>query len=347
MVRPRLTSLVAMAAAGALVLGACGSDDGGGSASGGDGGGGGDQQLAVMLPTPSNDLGWSQAMAEAATDVAGERGLDLDITDNAFDPTESRPSLEQYLAGDVPLVVVHGFNFTPVVDELAPQHADRFFSEAAFREPQANIAVHTFSYLEAGYSMCWLGARLSESGTIGMVGASPAPFNVETHEGCEIGAEAAVPGTTVLEAYANDFVDPQKGREQAQALVDQGADVLFVSGGVGSSAGALSLCGELDIPCMGVNVDQSPAAPEAVVASAAIDWRPFLGDLLDRVEAGDAEGFVYNATYGNGGLVVPTFDGPSADKVPAEVQEEFAAMIDELASEAIELPDSTAHPGHR
>ena len=301
--------------------------------------------FAVMLPGTVDDHGWNLAMDQAAQDVAAERGVEVSISSNTFDPTESEPVLRQFLDGGFDLIVVHGFNFEPVLVQLAPEHPEQLFTMATFSEPGANINIHTYSYLQTGYAMCWLGARLSESGTVGMVGAADVPFNSEEHAGCRLGAEAAVPGTTVIETYTNDFFDQQKAREQAQSVVDQGADVIFVSGGVDSSLGALAFCEDQDLVCMGVNTDQSDVAPNTVVSSAAIDWRPFLNDLLDQVESGNFAPAVYDATFENGGLAVPAFDGPSGAKVPADVQEEFLQMIDDLAAGAAGLPDSGAHPG--
>jgi basic membrane protein A len=301
-----------------------------------------------MLPGTVDDVGWNLSMHNAAAQVAEELDVEVSESSNTFDPTASEPVLRQFLEGSYNLIVVHGFNFEPVLNEVAPENADQLFTMASFGDPQfPNTSMYTWSYLESGYSMCWLGARLSETGTIGMVGAADVPFNVELHEGCRLGAEAAVPGTEVLEAYANDFFDQQKAFEQAQAVVDGGADVIFVSGGVDSSIGALSYCEDNDLICMGVNVDQSQVAPNSVVSSAMTDWTPFLHEWIDQAATGDFQSAVYNATFGNGGLAVPPFDGPSAEKVPVEIQEEFTVMIEQLASEEITLPASEAHPGYR
>ena len=307
-----------------------------------------DFKMAVMLPGTVDDKGWNLSMHDAAAEVASELGIEVSESSNTFDPTASEPVLRQFLEGDFDLIVVHGFNFEPVLNEVAPDNVDQLFTMASFGDPKfPNTSMYTWSYLESGYAMCWLGAMLSEAHVIGMVGAADIPFNVELHQGCRLGAEAAVPGTEVIEAYANDFFDQQKAFEQAQTVVDGGADVIFVSGGVDSSIGALSFCEDNDMICMGVNVDQSVVAPNSVVSSAITDWVPFLNDWVDQAATGDFRSAVYNATFGNGGLAVPAFDGPAAAKVPAEVQEEFNAMILELASEEITLPPSEAHPGYR
>ena len=143
-------------------------------------------------------------------------------------------------------------------------------------KPSKNISISTYSYLEMGYSQCWLAAKLSKSGTIGNVGVAKVPFNTETNQGCRLGAKAANPQAKVLEAFTNDFVDQQKGREVGQSLLDRGADVLFVSGGTDSSLGALALCGARKVPCFSTAYDNRSVAPAYVVSSTYNNWRPWL-----------------------------------------------------------------------
>lgn len=336
-----------------LLAVSCGGDsdqaaDSGGANTAGSGPSLEDFKMAVMLPGTVDDKAWNLSMDQAARAVADELDIEVSISNNTFDPTESEPVLRQFLSGGYNLIVVHGFNFEPVLNEVAPKNPDQLFTMASFGDPKFdNTSMYTWSYLESGYSMCWLGAQLSESGTIGMVGAADVPYNVELHEGCRLGARDADEGVEVLEAYANDFFDQQKAYEQGQSLVDQGADAIFASGGVDSTIGALNFCEENNIICMGVNTDQSEVAPNSVVSSAITDWQPFLKDWIDQAATGEFKPAVYNATFGNGGLTFPPFDGPSAEKVPEDVQTEFMDMIDRLASEEIELPESEAHPGYR
>ena len=106
----------------------------------------------------------------------------------------------------------------------------------------------------------------------------------------------------MLEAYTNDFVDQQKGREVGQSLLDRGADALFVSGGTDSSLGALALCGAAQVPCFSTDFDNRRVAPAWVVSSTVIDFRPWLTRTIRDIAAGRYKTFTYDATFGNGGL---------------------------------------------
>ncbi|HEU0337264.1 MAG TPA: BMP family ABC transporter substrate-binding protein [Gaiellaceae bacterium] len=305
-------------------------------------------KFGVILPTSATDLNWSQTMAAASRETAKQLGADLSMTDKVFDPNQARPLFDQLLGQDVKLIFAHSFSYAQLVKELAAKNTDTIFVVSADGEkPKANISISTYSYLETGYSQCWLAAKLSKSGVIGNVGASKAPYNTETNQGCRLGAKAANPKAKVLEAYTNDFVDQQKGREVGQSLLDRGADVLFVSGGTDSSLGALALCGARKVPCLSTAYDNRTVSPAWVVSSTYINWRPWLKKTINDIAAGRYKTFTYDGTIGNGGLRVTPFDGPSAKLVSGKLRGQFATMLQRLGSKAIKLPASTSHPGYR
>jgi len=304
--------------------------------------------FGVILPTSKTDLNWSQTMAAASQDVSKQLGAKLSMTDKVFDPNQARPLFNQLLAQKTKLIFAHSFSFAPLVKELAPKNPGTVFVVSADGDkPKGNISISTFSYLETGYSQCWLAAKLSKKGVIGNVGAAKVPYNTEVNQGCHIGAKAANPKVTVLDAYTNDFSDQQKGREVGQSLVDRGADVLFVSGGTDSSLGALALCGAAKIACFSTSYDNRSVAPAWVVSSSYIDWRPWLKKTINDISAGRYKAFTYDASFGNGGLKATPFNGPSAKLVPKSLRASFATMVKRLASGAIKLPRSKTHPGYR
>jgi simple sugar transport system substrate-binding protein len=305
-------------------------------------------KFGVVLPTSSTDLNWSQTMTSAARDVSKQLKAKLSLTDNVFDPTAARPLFNQLLGQKYKLILAHSFSYAQLVRELAAKNPGTIFVVAADgQKPLKNISIVTNSYAESGYAQCWLAAKVSKAGIIGNVGAAKAPYNTETNQGCAKGAKDANPAAKVIEAFTNDFVDQQKGREVAQSLVDRGADAIFVSGGTDSSLGALALCGAKKIPCFSTDYDNRSVAPAAVVSSSVIDWRPWLRQMISSIAAGNYKSFTYDATFGNGGMKVTPFDGPSGKYVSAAVRKQFAAMIKRLAAKEIKLPASKAHPGYR
>ncbi|HEU0297677.1 MAG TPA: BMP family ABC transporter substrate-binding protein, partial [Anaerolineales bacterium] len=120
-------------------------------------------------------------------------------------------------------------------------------------------------------------------------------------EGFRAGAGHVDKSVEVLVAYRDDgsrdklFIDPDWGFENAQGLIDDGADVLFAAGGE-TAAGALRAAADVKISAIGAERDQRAALAEegsSVVTSILGRASSTVEGLLRRIKEGnlvDAEG---------------------------------------------------------
>jgi basic membrane protein A len=187
-------------------------------------------------------------------------------------------------------------------------------------------------------------AKLSKTGKIAFVGAMPIPYATELLKGCELGATAANSAAKVLSGYGNSFSNPQTTREQAQGLLDQGADVLFPASATEDSLGGFQLCEQKHIPCAGWASDARRYSANYGVVSAILNWTVMLESLIKQRETGKLEATTFDASFGNGGLTAQPFEGAPAKLVPPNVQKGYADVVKELTEGKIELPKSQAHP---
>jgi basic membrane lipoprotein Med (substrate-binding protein (PBP1-ABC) superfamily) len=323
----------------ALAVSGCGSSDEKGSEDAGDA-----ISIGVIQEARPDEQPWSAAMHDALEKLAEEDDA-VKYTEafDAYDPTRAEPVARQYLTGGTDVLVMHSFALNDVAGTLAPQFEDIPMAVSSFAEPIGpNLSIETTSYLQIGYANCWLLGRLSESGTIAIVGPQPIPFSKELKKGCELGGEAA--GAQVLSGFSNSFTDQQATREQAQLLVDKGADGLFPSSATEDSLGGFKLCEDLNINCAGWASDARRYAPKTAVTSAIVDWSVLLQRLVDEARSGDLTAKTFNATFENEGLVAQPFEGETGKRVPEDMQKEFANIVAGLADGSIVLPASEAHP---
>ena len=81
--------------------------------------------------------------------------------------------------------------------------------------------------------------------------------------------------------------------------------------------GAIGVAKENGIPWIGVQADQSTAAPETVMASAIYDWKQLLKDIIAKRAAGTLGGEVLQLTYANGGIRTIYNEAAPAEAVEA------------------------------
>lgn len=336
----RIIGLAVFACTVVLVAGCGGSDDNG------DGGGDEEVKLGFIMEARPADQPWSSAI-NASGEALQQEDPNTEVTQTfeAYDPTAAEPVARQLLDEGYQVLVLHSFALNDVAHTLAGEYKDVPMSVSSFDPPvQPNLSIATASYLQIGYSNCWLLAKLSKSNKIGIVGAQPIPYATELERGCGLGAKAANPDVEVLSAYGGDFASAQPTLEQSRNLVNQGADGLFPSSATEDSLGGFQVCEQEDVNCVGWAANAAQYAPKTAVTSAIVNWQVMLQDLVEQARSGDLKATTFDATFENDGLSTPPFEGAAADRVPSDVQTEFADMVEQLANGEIALPKSEAHP---
>ena len=305
-----------------------------------------DVKIGLIMEARPAEQPWSAAIFDSAEKLKNEdKGVSFSQSFKAFDPTSAEPIARQLLADDHKIMVMHSFALNDVAHKLAGEFESVPMSVSSFDPPvQPNLTIATASYLQIGYSNCWLLAKLSKSGKIGFVGAMPIPYATELQLGCELGAKAARSDAQVLAAYSNSFVDQQATREQAQGVVDRGAGALFPASATQDSLGGFQLCEQAKIPCAGWASDARRYSPNYAAASAVVDWTVMLKEFVKQARSGKLSATTFDATFQNGGLTPQPFEGASAKIVPAEVQAGYLEVVADLGRGRIKLPKSKAHP---
>lgn len=303
-------------------------------------------KIGIIMEARPAEQPWSAAIYDAAQALAKKSpSLKFLQSYKAYDPTSAEPVARQMLQEGAVVLDMHSFALNDVAHTLAKEFPKIPMSVSSFDPPvQPNLNIGTASYLQVGYSDCWLLAKLSKSGKIAFVGAMPIPYATELLKGCELGAAAANSNAKVLSGYGNSFSNPQTTREQAQGLLDQGADVLFPASATEDSLGGFQLCEQKHIPCAGWASDARRYSANYGVISAIVDWTGMLESLIKQHQTGKLEATTFDASFENGGLRSQPFQGAPAKLVPADVQKGYTDIVQQLKDGKINLPKSQAHP---
>lgn len=288
-------------------------------------------------------LAWHDSLEQLKKDDADIRSTE---TFEAHDATRAEPVIRQLLDGGADVMALSTFVLTDVAKVVAEEYPDVpmvLTSFGAMKQP--NLSEATASYLEIGYATCWMLARLSEDGRVGVVGAQKAPFEVESFEGCQLGAKAADPTARVTLVNSNSFTDAQANREQVKNLLDQGIDNIFLVSGTEDAVGGFRLCEQAGAHCATWGGDARKWAPTASVLTVVLDWKIVLEDLVTQARSGELKAKSWDLTFGNEGLRIAGVD--ESEAVSEELKAEFEQVVAGLADESIALPESTVHPGLR
>ncbi len=309
--------LAVLIAVFALVAAACGnadeSEDGG-------------FRIAIIAPSASNDLAFTQSIVDAAN-LLKESGVvsEVAITDGTFVVDDAAVAIREYASDGYDLVIAHGSQYGGSLQEIAPDFPDVSFawgtSADTFGLP--NVYAYEAASDQGGRVMGIMAAALSRSNVIGIVGPIEVGDAKLYVDGFKAGVLIQNPGADVRVNYIDSFSDVALASEAANSLIGAGADVL--SGTAQMVVGAVGVAKTEGVLWFGTQANQTSLAPEIVVASQVYRWDVIFGEIIENVKNGKLGGEIYSITFANGGLVIEYNDGYS---LPADVRK--------LADDAIE-----------
>jgi basic membrane protein A and related proteins len=339
--------LLALIAALALGIAACGDDND-------DGGGGGSSDTAAKDQGKSikagvvtdigglNDRSFNFLANKGLEDAEGDLGVEgrvlISKSNGDYVPNLSTLAQQQY-----DLTVGVGFLMADALATVAGKFPQNNFAIVDFPasglkgKPQ-NVEGLLFKEQEAGYLAGYLAglwAKDNNATTVSTVGGQKIPPVDHYIAGFQAGAKKANPGIKTLNAYSQDFVDQAKCKEIALDQIAQGSKVVFqVAGQCG--LGALDAAKEKGVQGIGVDADQAYLG-DFILTSALKKVDVAVFDAIKRVQDGKFKGGTdVIATVENGGVGLGQI-GPAGTKYEDQIKD----VTDQLAAGDIkDIPDT-------
>ncbi|MGN6187723.1 MAG: BMP family lipoprotein [Conexibacter sp.] len=245
-----------------------GSTDGSGSTSTS---GSGKTSVALVLPGPANDGGFNEVAFESLPVLRAKLGAKTAYSESVAVPSFQQ-TFQNYITQGFKVIVGQGFQFSDLVNQLAPQNKSTYFLvnntnlvKAAPNAAGLNPKVQDAAFL-AGYA-AGLATRTNK---VGAIGAMPFPPIVADIEAYALGARAANPQVEVRKSYLGSLTDVEKGKETARAMASDHVDVIFhVADAAGP--GIIEAAKAAGIKAIGFTSDQSKLAPDTVITSMLVD----------------------------------------------------------------------------
>ncbi len=198
------------------------------------------KKLAILTPEEPTDYGWNQQGFDAAKAVAAKYNLQF-MPATGLGYGDVRPTLRELSGDGANLIIAHASGYNTAAAEVA---AETKVPTAVVDKPSASkpglVADYTISGYEGAYLTGRLAAKMTKTGTIGVVvSAEPLPFNSQSAAFAQ-GVKAEKPDAKILYAVIGPaaYSDAAGGRRVTETVIGAGADVIFGQGD-GSSFGML------------------------------------------------------------------------------------------------------------
>lgn len=280
--------------------------------------------------TYNHDLG-TQEMQEAL-------GLSDDQIVNKYNTPESSEcdtALRELVDAGCNIIFATSFGFEDYVVEVAKEYPDVQFCHATGYQAAGSGLPNMHNYFASIYQARYLAGiaagMKTEANKLGYVAAFPFAEVISGFTSFYLGAKSVNPDVQMEIQYTNSWNDPKKEAEVAQALIDDGCDVISQHS---DSTAPATTAEKNNVWQCGYNADMIEAAPKASLISARIDWGIYIQDAVQAMIDGEEIPTDWCQGVESGAVYV----SPLNTDIAAEgTQEAIDAAIEKLKSGELEV----------
>lgn len=287
----------------------------------------GEPKIAFIYFSPKNDGGWSEAHERGRQRAAAALGTDIAYVESVAETAEAvRQVVDLYLSRGFNIIVGTSYGFGAGLLEMAKENPNVAFLNAAGDTAADNLETFYARTYEAWYLAGMAAGSVTKSNKIGIVAGFPVSIVNWDINAFALGARAVNPKAEVIATFANTWYDPVKERQTAEALLEQGADVLACNMSSTAVVVAAEAAGAFSV---GFQNDMSAAGPKGHLTSVIFNWDNYITPAIEKIKAGNwkSDGLPLF------GLEVALADiTPLGDAVPAatrqQIEQTRQAMVD-------------------
>lgn len=304
----------------ALALAACASSSGGTS------GGAAKEapKVAILTSVGLKDNGLGRMTQAAGDEITKKFGAKVDVAGDIKAETWA-DTFRNYASRGYKLVIANDITGQAAALEVGPEFPDTdFVIVGGYQSQKPNVSAVTNAYKDGGYLAGLAAGVATKTNHVAGIGAdeSIAPIK-ELMEGYAAGVKKVNPNATVDLSYTGiPTGDPIKATQQATAVLNKGADVIFGIANAGQP-GLFKAAENANAYAIGWGVDENEIAPKTVITSLTLDFVGMMVRIYQRFQDGSLAPEVVSEGYKQDVFSLADFRGllpeDKVSKIKAEV----------------------------
>ena len=240
-------------------------------------------KVAFAYVGPVGDAGWTFAHDHARKDVQAAFGDKITTTfvESVPEGADAERVLRDMVNQGNGLIFGTTFGYMEPMLRVAADAKTVKFEHATGYKTAENMRTYDSRTYEGAYLAGIVAGSMTKSNELGVVASIPIPEVIRNIDSFTLGALSVNPKVTTRVVWINKWFDPPKETEAAQALINQGVDVLMQNT---DSSAVLQTAEKAGKWAFGWDSDMTKFGPSAHLASAVINWTPYykkaVGDVL-------------------------------------------------------------------
>jgi len=290
-------------------------------------------KVGFIYVGPIGDHGWSYTHDQGRLAVEAEFGDAVETTyiENVAEGPDAERVITQMALGGADIIFATSFGYGAEMNNVAARFPDIKFEHATgYIQEQPNISLYNARFYEGRAVIGHIAGKMTETNKIGYIASFPIPEVIMGINAAYLAAKAVNPDVEFSIIWAYTWYDPAQEAAAAEALIEQGADIIMQHT---DSTAPLTVAQDAGVMGFGQASDMSGFAPDSHLTGIVDVWAPY---YIERVKA------VMDGTWEPVNVWHGIADGmvgfaPFNDKIPAELRAEAEGMIAAIA-------DGSFHP---
>ena len=272
-------------------------------------------KVAFVYVAPIGDMGWTYAHDQGRLMVEKQFGdkVETAYIENVPEGPDAERVIRDFAQKGYNLIITTSFGFMDPTATVAKEFPKTWFVHVSGYKTAENLSTIFGKIEEPRYVSGLIAGKMTKSNKLGYVAAFPIPEVLRGINAFTLGVRKANPQATVTVVWTNTWFDPVKEKEAAEALLDQGCDVIAQHQDTPEPQKAAEERGKYGV---GYDSDMSKQAPKAVLTSPVWNWGVKYVDIVQRAMEG-----TYTTESFWGGWKDGVVDmAPIGPMVPADVK---------------------------
>lgn len=284
-------------------------------------------KVGFIYNGPIGDVGWTYQHDLGRQEMEKALGSKVSVrtVPNTSEGPDGARVARELTADGTKLVFAVGFGYMRDILRLAAENPGTCYAVATGYQTAPNVSGYTAQWHEGGYLAGIVAGKTTKNNNIGFVAAHPIPVVNQYLNAFMLGARSVNPKAVVRTVFVGSWSDPPKETDAANALLNQGVDVMTH---YTNSPAVVIAADARSVPTISFHSDMRKYAPKKYLTGMTHHWGGYYTKVANDVLAGRCQGGLYSGDIKDGTIKLATL----SPEVPKDVADLVEAKSKEIAS---------------
>lgn len=228
------------------------------------------------------DAGWTYAHDEGRKALE-KMGIKTTYKESVPDGVEAESAIAQFAEEGYDLILTTSYDFMDETIKVAEKYPNVIFGNCSGNKRAENVFTYYGRMYQPVYLEGIIAGKMTKTGKIGYLAPIPIPEVIRHINAFTIGARSVNPSVDVHVTWVGTWFNPEKEKESALELINNGCDIICTEC---DSPSALQAAESKGIFSFGYNSDSRSFASKSFLTAAVWDWSSIYKDVINKIKRG-------------------------------------------------------------